>query len=191
MEDLLLEEIVEVLEVLARGCNPVGRGMPEQFGRGRGDVPPSGRGYGSTPHIAWRHNAIAVINDAHVPGFAHTGGKDVPSSKESLCKEDEELKDTGSSPIKNNLMDVDNPNISSDSGAKRSLELTTEDEMNNDIPEDLDVEHNDVVVGMTNQEVVHDNGIAKADRNKQSKKDGVVSPSLGSAGSLEGPVRSQ
>jgi hypothetical protein len=38
---------------------------------------------------------------------------------------DKDLMDTGSSPIKDNNMDVDNLTKSGDGGAKRSLDLTT------------------------------------------------------------------
>jgi hypothetical protein len=175
----------------ARGRNFPGRGMPEQGGRGRGDIPPPGRGFGATSHIAWRHNALAVINDAQVLGSANKGGTDVSSSKESLTKEDEDLKDTGSSPLKNNLMDVDKQNMSTDAGAKRSLELSIEEETTKDIPVEIDGNRTEAARGLSNQGGSQDTGAAETDRNKRSKKDGAISPSLGSAGSLEGPVRSQ
>ena len=47
------------------------------------------------------------------------------------------------------------------------------------------------VTGLTGLGDIDGTNKSAKDRNKRSKKDGAVSPSLGSAGSLEEPVRSQ
>jgi hypothetical protein len=93
--------------------------------------------------------------------------------------------------LKNNLMDVDKQNMSTDAGAKRSLELSMEEETAKDIPVEIDGNLTEAARGLSNQGGSQDTGAAETDRNKRSKKDGAISPSLGSAGSLEGPVRSQ
>jgi hypothetical protein len=103
-----------------------------------------------------------------------------------------ELQDTGSSPIKNTLMDLDKPSSSGDSGTKRSLNMaldisntaqggTVLNELALQLPAN----------GQGMQEVMEENESAEVDQSKRQRKDGAVSPSLGSAGSREEPVRSQ
>jgi hypothetical protein len=85
-------------------------------------------------------------------------------------------------------MDVDKP-TNGEPGAKRTLDLTMgEVPQTNQNSETVDLE---TEANLANKEVIDENGNTVKDRNKRTKKDGAVSPSLGSAGSLEVPVRSQ
>jgi hypothetical protein len=103
--------------------------------------------------------------------------------------DDDDLKDTGTSPIKTNKMEVDNPSRSGDSGAKRNLTLALQGQENaNDTLEEGDVLQQTGTVSLADQEVLDAKLLAENDR-KRSKKDGAISPSTGSAGSRDGPVR--
>jgi hypothetical protein len=102
--------------------------------------------------------------------------------------DDDDLKDTGTSPIKTNQMEVDNPSRSGDSGAKRNLALALQEECVNDTLENEDALQQLGAIGLTDQEVLDAKLLAENDR-KRSKKDGAISPSTGSAGSRDGPVR--
>jgi hypothetical protein len=146
------------------------RGGP-RGGRGRGTNTdgrgrePMGRGRGT--HVPWRHNAIPFAD--------------------GVAMEEDELADTGSSPIKKGDADMENSE-SSDPGTKRRLEF------DNSLPEDETLPQNleNLAVAM----ITDGTEIPLANegddiRTKRSRKAGANSPSLGSAGSFEGPVRSQ
>jgi hypothetical protein len=136
---------------------------------------------------AWRHNALA-----YGEGIAQAAGKEDGDGMNNEDKEDDDLKDTGTSPIKTNQMEVDIPQKSGDSGAKRSLDLALlAQNMANDNAEEGDGVHPVNAAGLTDQGVIDITENAENDRNKRSKKDGAISPSTGSADSLEVPVRSQ
>jgi hypothetical protein len=159
-----------------RGGSRSGRGGPSR-GRGRFDAdrrdnfPPegSGRGRRAIVPVSWRYNAIGA-------GTNET---------------EEELQDTGSSPVKKGdvtMSDSEN----SDLNVKRRLEMAMDE-----VPKDL--------IGLEADGVTPDNMVSDdvllgtndslaaevVDRKKCSKKAGADSPSLESAGSFEGPVRSQ
>jgi hypothetical protein len=88
-------------------------------------------------------------------------------------------------------MDVDNPSNSTDSGAKRRLDMTLDDNTNGNGKQDEDMSANEVAEGLVYLEETAENVSSESDNNKRPKKDGAISPSLGSAGSREEPVRSQ
>jgi hypothetical protein len=167
-----------------RGGARSGRGSGDSRGvRGRtpgrrreGGI--DGRGF----PLAWRYNALAYFD-----GIAHVGGKGTnpisPGVSKDLQIKDGELQDTGTSPIKNNLMDVDKPANSTDSCAKRRLDVTLVDNTNVHRKQDEDMLANEVAAGLVNPEDTRDNVSSESDNNKRPNKDGVVSPSLGSAGS--------
>jgi hypothetical protein len=159
-----------------RGGSRSGRGGPSR-GRGRFDAdrrdnfPPegSGRGRGAIVPVSWRYNAIGADTN----------------------ETEEELQDTGSSPVKKGdvtMSDSEN----SDLNVKRRLEMAMDE-----VPKDL--------IGLEADGVTPDNMVSDdvllgtndilagevVDRKKRSKKAGADSPSLESAGSFEGPVRSQ
>jgi hypothetical protein len=104
---------------------------------------------------------------------------------------EEELQDTGLSPVKKGdvtMSDSEN----SDLNVKRRLEMTV-----GEVPKDLVGLDAD---GVTPDAMVSDDALLGmndilageiADRKKHSKKAGADSPSLESAGSFEGPIRSQ
>jgi hypothetical protein len=152
----------------SRGRGRGGRGRTnvtdENLGRGRG-FGDRGRG----PYVSWRFNALS-----HAQGLAGEEG---------------EFEDTGTSPIKNSNMETDERETS-DNSVKRHLELGTsnsEDEYAN-----LSIPHEEMTPMITNgptSEVPMTEG--DTGRIKRSKKAGAVSPSTGSAGSFEEPVRSQ
>jgi hypothetical protein len=101
----------------------------------------------------------------------------------AINREEEDLADTGTSPVKRADTDMDERD-STDSGAKRRLAL------------ELPLNSNDVnpetgMVPMLTDENQARTEVAETERNKRSKKDGANSPSLGSAGSREESVRSQ
>jgi hypothetical protein len=135
------------------------------------------------PH-AWRHNALAFID-----GIAQPPAKGNNTDMRTEEIDDDDLKDTGTSPIKTNKMEVDNPSRSGDSGAKRNLTLALQGQENaNDTLEEGDVLQQTGTVSLADQEVLDAKLLAENDR-KRSKKDGAISPSTGSAGSRDGPVR--
>jgi hypothetical protein len=118
-------------------------------------------------------------------------------------KEGEE-DDTANSPVKKDARFTDAAN-SADSGTKRQLELdATEDEdirldglegetpmLSDELEQATDITHAGVMVIPPNSNVENLAGLFDKERKKRSKRDGAVSPSLGSAGSHEEPVRSQ
>jgi hypothetical protein len=147
-----------------RGGGRTGRGR-EGFGGGVGRDP-SGRG---GPVMPWRHNALFD-----------------PKSKLG----DPALKDTATSPVKGQVMDLDLRSLSG-VAAKRPLEMSVEE----NVPTDAGL------VGTTvNMDTVLTDGKSTSDiseegdekdRTKRTRKAGAVSPSLGSAGSQEDLVRPQ
>jgi hypothetical protein len=146
-------------------------------------------GHGNNP--AWRHNAIAYFDGIAqvVPNEINQNGRDIVQDMQTS---EEELKDTGTSPVKNNMMDLDKPSNSTESGTKRSLDMTLDGLTN---PQDKAGEGiittHGVAAGLVAHEGIGENENSKIDNNKKPKKDSAVSPSLGSAGSFEKPVRSQ
>jgi hypothetical protein len=169
-----------------RGGARTGRGAWEP--RGERDRAPGRGGEGTMegrfgPH-AWRHNALAFID-----GIAQPPAKGNNTDMRTEEIDDDDLKDTGTSPIKTNKMEVDNPSRSGDSGAKRNLTLALQGQENaNDTLEEGDVLQQTGTVSLADQEVLDAKLLAENDR-KRSKKDGAISPSTGSAGSRDGPVR--
>jgi hypothetical protein len=105
---------------------------------------------------------------------------------------EDHLSDSGSSPIKpNDLASEDRG--SADSGVKRRLLLQSERQCAEE-DEILEEEGNLAVAMVTDESgmpIVSNTEEVEADRKKRTKKAGADSPSLGSAGSLERPVRSQ
>jgi hypothetical protein len=163
-----------------RGRNSFGRGTTDPFGQGGGVnqrdhmhggvMPQPGRGVAAPAGIAWRHNAIAVIKDASL---------------------DDSLKDTASSPIKQNDIEMSD-NTTTDLNAKRQLEFPSENSDANILDKGVTGVGSTAMV--TDEMAVPTNVLenkSENDRKKRSKKDGADSPSLGSAGSLEEPARSQ
>jgi hypothetical protein len=127
----------------------------------RGDN--GGRGFAGR-HQSWRFNALP------------------PRGEEGFV--DPELQDTGSSPVKNpdvNMEDSD----STEPSVKRRLALEYVDRDNNS-----DGNLDDMLTnGEAPKKSAEDDDMTE--RIKRSKKAGASSPSLGSAGSLGEPVRSQ
>jgi hypothetical protein len=146
-----------------RGTGRNGRGWEGGGGR---DI--MGRGRSSIP---WRHNAI--------------GGQGNNTS-------DHELSDTASSPVKGQNMEVDRHGIINPQ-AKRSLELGQLKDIATDSITGEPVAPNGAAAMVTDEHTPGGKSDLEhvKDRKKRSKKDGTDSTSLGSAGSLEDPVRSQ
>jgi hypothetical protein len=89
-------------------------------------------------------------------------------------------------------MDLDKPSTSGESRTKRSLDLTQD--VTNTAQGISDVNMlaiQPTANGQAAQEVIEENDNTDMDQHKRQRKDGAVSPSLGSAGSHEEPVRSQ
>jgi hypothetical protein len=169
-----------------RGTDPRGRGSGSGPGRDRFE---GMGGHGTNP--AWRHNAIAYFDGIAqvVPNEINPNGRVIVQDMQTS---EEELKDTSTSPVKNNMMDLDKPSNSTESGTKRSLDMTLDGLTN---PQDTTGEgiitNHGVVAGLAAHEGIGENENAELDHTKKPKKDIAVSPSLGSAGSVEEPVRSQ
>jgi hypothetical protein len=106
--------------------------------------------------------------------------------------EEDELNDTGTSPVKGAGMEVENSDSSSEIGAKRRLILLAENSNSEegslrgafDNPEAMVTD--ETILALANYEEDK-----TTDRTNRSKKDGADSPSLGSAGSRGEPVREQ
>jgi hypothetical protein len=149
-----------------RGGARVGRG---DFGRGtRGRNQAAARG----DMRSWRHNALQYVD--------------------GTAMVEDHLSDSGSSPIKpNDLASEDRG--SADSGVKRRLLLQSERQCAEE--DEILEEEGNLAVAMVMDEsgmpIVSNTEEVEADRKKRTKKAGADSPSLGSAGSLERPVRSQ
>jgi hypothetical protein len=176
-----------------RGGGRPGRGMDPRGG-GRGSGPGRDRfegmgGRGTNP--AWRHNAVAYFDGIAqvMPTEVNPNGRDIVQDMQT---EEEELKDTGTSPGKKNMMDLDKPANSNESGTKRSLDMTLDGLTD---PQDMTgagiITTHGVGAGLAAHEGIGENENAELDHTKKPKKDIAVSPSLGSAGSVEEPVRSQ
>jgi hypothetical protein len=89
-------------------------------------------------------------------------------------------------------MDLDKPTNSGDSGTKRSLKMTLEAANTEKGFSDMNMLAGQAIdKDGKAQEVIEENDIIDTDQHKRQRKDGAVSPSLGSAGSHEEPVRSQ
>jgi hypothetical protein len=134
-----------------------------EAGRGRGtDM----NGRGRNVPTSWRHNALAYAAD-------HNRVEGV-------------LDDTGSSPVKDKDDNMEDHDL--DKNAKRSLFQDQVEE--NDNTETAD---EGGLVAMSDDENKRLNSAKKGsdERKKRAKKDGAISTSTGSAGSLEGSVRSQ
>jgi hypothetical protein len=150
-----------------------GRGMNSARGRGRGGArvgrgisDQRGRGY---PMVPWRHNAP---NMGYKP-------------------EDPDLKDTATSPGKEKDMDLDKGNLTNPL-TKRGLILTDMDNVAIIRNEQSNINSMEIATDNNGFGSAKDaTGLEEKDRNKRSKKDGANSPSLGSAGSLDGSARSQ
>jgi hypothetical protein len=154
-----------------RGRAMGGRGAYESAGRMAPNDPIApGRGRGSGAPASWRHNAIPLLKDT----------------------EDDNLQDTATSPVKN-LDVVMTEDDTSDPGAKRRLNMSSE------IGDEEERDKNGAGNGALAAMVIDENlppkdsltGVVNNERKKRSKKEGANSTSLGSAGSLEDPVRSQ
>jgi hypothetical protein len=106
-----------------------------------------------------------------------------------VARKEDELDDTGSSPVKPPDVDMQDRNTT-DSGAKKRLLLEYQKDDDTDMgkeKEDLNTVTKTGVHGMQ----MDDGTIEKEkDRKKCTKKDKAVSPSLRSAGSREESVRS-
>jgi hypothetical protein len=143
-------------------------------GRGRG-----GFGQGRDVQRSWRYNALP---------YSEGEGRE-----ENEQKEEQELDDTGASPVKTADMEVENADHV-EALAKRRLNLTFDDEDTNvTLVRDAPLADNAIVMameGVSSPPDAKDDG-TRMDRKKRSKKDGANSPSLGSAGSREESVRSQ
>jgi hypothetical protein len=124
-----------------------------------------GRGRGT--HVPWRYNAIPFAD--------------------GVATEEDELADTGSSPIKKGDADMENSE-SSDPGTKRRLEFDNSLLEDETLPQNLE---NLAVAMITDGTEIPLANEGDDIRTKRSRKAGANSPSLGSAGSFEGPVRSQ
>jgi hypothetical protein len=103
-----------------------------------------------------------------------------------MLQSEEELDDTGITPVKNKDAEMTDHD-SSDASAKRRLSLDFsnpifEDEGEGTLP--MSTENDTRVEKMTTTDT-------DKDRTKHTRKNGADSSSLGSAGSLEGSVRSQ
>jgi hypothetical protein len=139
-----------------------GRGFTDD-GRGRENL---GRVRGNP--VSWRYNAL--------PFFDGT------------ATEEDELADTGTSPVKKKDMAMEDSE-NSDPGAKRRLNLVTDLVGENvDLPQDHRNKAIPMIMVGSEDSLANE---ANTTRTKHSKKAGANSPSLGSAGSLEESVRSQ
>jgi hypothetical protein len=135
------------------------------MGRGRDS---GGRG---TALASWRFNALPYKPDDGI--------------------EEEELQDTGTSPVKGKDMEIDHDDANGETGAKRRLQMDVNPDIgnseNNNEEENMQDMGSD---GLPSQ--LEEGNLAKlSDRSKRTKKAGADSPSLGSAGSQEEPVRAQ
>jgi hypothetical protein len=128
-----------------------------------------GRGFGgrSAPQASWRFNAV------------------LPGQK---IQTEEELHDTGSSPIKKTQMDLDDHDSSTDSGAKRRLQIEFDTEPGGEEMNDKAlamVTDNDLLINTSNTQEMEN------DRSKRTKKAGADSPSPISADSQKESDRAQ
>jgi hypothetical protein len=146
------------------GRDPAGRGRGRGFTGGR-DVMVDVVGRGQNLSTSWRHNAIPYIEGSNL--------------------QDDSLKDTTNSPLKKGDIDMEEKE-DVDSGAKRRL-LLEDKESDEAQYEDGDGVAADMV---TDSDKILD-GVSEKDRKKRPKKTGADSSSLGSAGSLDEPVRAQ
>jgi hypothetical protein len=138
-----------------------GRRAPMDPGPMRGNF--GGRGFAGRQQ-SWRFNALP------------------PRGEEELV--DPELQDTGSSPVKNPDVNMDDYD-STEPSVKRRLALEYVDRETNS-----DGNLDDMITNDESPRKSAEND-DKTERIKRSKKAGASSPSLGSAGSLGEPVRSQ
>ena len=157
-----------------KGRNPGGFGGG--FSAGRGRDPSGGRsrmpaGRGEAP-VSWRFNALAMQKPTEPV--------------------DEELKDTATSPLKpqdSDMIDKEATEV----GAKKRLLLAQDQHVEVQVQDDtlvnLAITTMDTGVNLT--PAVGDDTENSNTRIKRTKKAGADSPSLGSAGSREEPVRSQ
>ena len=157
-----------------------GRGFTGTRGGGRGGFGRSqfngGRSRGAAGNVrdgfmSWRYNALPF--------------------QERNDDRDDTLKDTATSPIKSNGMELDGTD-NNDGKAKRRLLLGGVTGGEGEGTEK--VEDEGTMVMLTSDNLPLTTGVTDDNekiRSKRSKKDGAVSPSLGSAGSFEGSVRSQ
>jgi hypothetical protein len=173
------------------------RGRGRTDGRGREGI---GRGSGDAIQASWRYNALAYT-EGRVRMNENKNGEN--NGEQRNGKEGEE-DDTASSPAKKDAMITDAAN-SADSGTKRQLDFdATENEdisldvlegktpmLTDELEQVADITHDGVMVTPPNSNVENLAGLFDKDRKKRSKRDGAVSPSLGSVGSHEEPVRSQ
>jgi hypothetical protein len=153
----------------SRGGNRGGRAGrfdSENNGQGRGRGFDGARGRGST--VPWRSNALAYVD-----GIVHT---------------EDPLDDTASSPVKK-TDEVMEDNESSELNIKRRLDMNQVEEVDNVGLYEEDP--NTAMVGVIENSASIVTEKNKTSRTKRSKKDGADSPSLGSAGSFEEPVRAQ
>lgn len=146
------------------------RGHDGRFGQ-YGDSASAGRGRGSVPQgrdggapVLWRHNDLPYVEKGSVTNASNSSEK----AKDTLLRENEML-DAGA---KRRLMiELGNPNEGYDEDGKAALaDMVIEND-----------EHNGEV----------DEVSGEIERNKRLKKVGATSPSAGSAGFHEGPVREQ
>jgi hypothetical protein len=145
---------------------PRGGGRIGSRSRGRGNhVPESDFGRGRGMQTSWRFNALPLPVGA--------------------MGTENELADTGTSPNKNSLMEVED-GAHADALAKRRLNLVADVEEDN-LEKDPNAMRLDGVIIPAD---VAEN-LAEKDIKKRSKKDVADSPSLGSAASREESVRSQ
>jgi hypothetical protein len=108
-------------------------------------------------------------------------------STESSNGRENELDDTAASPVKkpDDIIEDRDDRNSSDSGTKRHLEFQATGTVEKDIGAvDLMIADGATLLNI-------EEGDGMLDKNKRLRKDGAVSPSNGSAGSLEEPVREQ
>lgn len=184
-----------------RGGSRAGRGAWDSGGRGRAEGRgfegmARGRGDGSQP--SWRFNALAYAD-----GIAIMNGDQNknPGVTAHLKEGDED--DTASSPSKT-VVTGNVAATSSESVTKRQLELDEQQEgilpgdQSGNVPMITDGAA-EPGLGLADVPMLEGNespqGLLKDatdnERTKRSKRDGANSSSLGSAGSLEEPVRSQ
>jgi hypothetical protein len=157
-------------------------------------------GRGDVNKPSWRFNALAYAEGRAIVDASIDPGNPIINGQRKEGEED----DMATSPSKTEAMVTDN-SYSSELGAKRQLEL--DDEIVDNLEKsDLDgkvtmITEGDDVLGLgvldsggANSGNINNGSTSEAmekDRKKRSKRDGANSPSLGSAGSLEEPVRSQ
>jgi hypothetical protein len=148
--------------------NRYSNGFRGGYGRGRG-IDPYGRGRGMRgreANISWRFSAL------------HNSEKG----------NDNELQDTGTSPVKNDdvMQDADNTGM----GAKRGLEFNSDHVLDLPVIAGKNGAPNILPTDTNPATTVIGDGLVK-DRRKRSKKDGTNSNFVGSADSSKGYVRSQ